>query len=439
MSSTNARSPFAAGPVSGPSANPFASAGMGAPTVRDSDVPRAGDRPLHLTLAALSEDHTLLLLVDDDGAQYTLDLDNALRSALRGELPRPAHLETRMESALRPRDIQARIRAGESAEAVAELAGTSLEKIMPYAAPVLAEREHVADRAQRSSIRRRPHEVGVSTARTVEEAVDAQLRSHRTDPTSVEWDSYRRADGRWTVTGLYDSPARTGVATFTYDVQGNFVLLEDDDARWLVGDALLDTPVAEPAGLRSVPVPLGDDAIRLVSGDAPVDEVPSAPEPAGTSVAETAPSVPSAESAVRESDAGDPHAPLAEERTVDLSETVANIRGAMRQHVPPYAPALPTPPPLPAAARPVVDAPVPTEAPAPVEAAPVAAEASEAAAEPVGQAPVTDPTPAIAETAPTEVEKPAEPEKPVAKKAPKRRGRASVPSWDEIMFGGPND
>ena len=59
-----------------------------------------------------------------------------------------------MDSVLRPRDIQARIRAGETPESVAAAAQTAVEKIMPYAAPVLAEREHVTQRAQRASIRR---------------------------------------------------------------------------------------------------------------------------------------------------------------------------------------------------------------------------------------------------------------------------------------------
>ena len=43
-----------------------------------------------------------------------------------------------MDSALRPRDIQARIRAGETPEEVAALAQASVEKIMAYAGPVLA-------------------------------------------------------------------------------------------------------------------------------------------------------------------------------------------------------------------------------------------------------------------------------------------------------------
>ena len=59
-----------------------------------------------------------------------------------------------MDSALRPRDIQARIRAGETPEAVAQAAQTSVDKIMMYAAPVLAERR--ARRRARPALVRTP-------------------------------------------------------------------------------------------------------------------------------------------------------------------------------------------------------------------------------------------------------------------------------------------
>ena len=164
----------------------------------------------HLTLAGLSEDGKRLLLVGDNGDEHTLDVDHALRAALRGEHARPGQLEITMDSALRPRDIQARIRAGESAEAVAEAARTTLEKIMPFAAPVLAERAHVAQRAQLSSVRRRSGDTG---ARTLGEAVAAQLRAVGVDASAVEWDAWRREDGRWTLTGDVTAPRHTGTAT----------------------------------------------------------------------------------------------------------------------------------------------------------------------------------------------------------------------------------
>ena len=111
---------------------------------------------LHLTVVGLSEDSKRLLLVSDAGDEFSVDIDARFRAALRGENARLGQLEIRMESTLRPRDIQARIRSGETPEAVAQAAQTTVEKIMPFAAPVLAERAHVAERAQRSSVRRAP-------------------------------------------------------------------------------------------------------------------------------------------------------------------------------------------------------------------------------------------------------------------------------------------
>ena len=84
-----------------------------------------------------------------------------------------------MESALRPRDIQARIRAGESPETVAAAAQTTIDKIMGYATPVLAERAHIADRAQRASVRRK---AGEGSSRLLGDAVAEQLRGATSTP-----------------------------------------------------------------------------------------------------------------------------------------------------------------------------------------------------------------------------------------------------------------
>ena len=112
-----------------------------------------------------------------------------------------------MDSALRPRDIQTRIRGGETPEAVAQAAQAPIEKIMVFAAPVLAERAHVAQRAQASSLRRKAGDTG---ARTLGEAVSAHLHGFNVDPAVVEWDAWRREDGRWTLTGAFRTTAAQG-------------------------------------------------------------------------------------------------------------------------------------------------------------------------------------------------------------------------------------
>ena len=237
-----------------------------------------------LTFTGRSRDGKRLLLVDQSGQEHTLVIDARLRRALAstpaGAPASNGQLEIPMESTLRPRDIQARIRAGETPEAVAHAAGTSVEKIMPFAAPVMAERAHMVERAQLASVRRRASESG---ARTLGEAVGAHLRSHNIDPDVIEWDAWRREDGRWTLTGLYDVAGRTGAATFCHDPRGNFVTVDDEDARWLVGDA---SPVAEESAADDLAaarrrrlgsaaddeLTLGEDAIEMVSDEGSASE-----------------------------------------------------------------------------------------------------------------------------------------------------------------------
>jgi hypothetical protein len=247
---------------------------------------------VHLRLTGVSEDGRKLVLVSDARVEFTVDVDDRLRAAVAGEWPdqgedqgATGQLESQMQSTLRPRDIQARIRAGETPESVAQVAGTSVDKVMPYAAPVLAEREHVAQRAQRASIRRRPPEGGgTSTARTLGDAVGSHLRSRNVDPETVTWDAWRREDGRWTLTGSYTTTGRVGAAHFSFDAPGNYVVADDDDAHWLLGEvddepeapaeaaaaARDDLSDARRRRLSAVPadeLPLGDDAIELVSED----------------------------------------------------------------------------------------------------------------------------------------------------------------------------
>jgi Protein of unknown function (DUF3071) len=236
----------------------------------------------------LSPDASRLLLVSNDGSEFTLTVNDLLRAALRGDHARIGQLEIQMESALRPREIQSRIRAGETPEAVAKAAQTTVDAIMPYAGPVLAERAHVADRAQRASLRRTGDQTG-QPGRTLENGIAEHLRPQHVDPETVEWDSWRREDGRWMLTATYSVGSEAGTARFAFDAPGNYVTSENDEARWLVGESTSHLEVDEPAvrvvpndleearqrrqsAMGSDPLPLGDDAIGMVSDDAQMED-----------------------------------------------------------------------------------------------------------------------------------------------------------------------
>ena len=107
-----------------------------------------------------------------------------------------------MKTALSPRDIQTRIRAGESLEDVGRMAGIPLDRVERFAAPVLAEREHIAAVAMSASVRRRGETSGHRSLRIT---VTERLVSRGVDIDTIAWDSYRLDDGRWAVTADYRS------------------------------------------------------------------------------------------------------------------------------------------------------------------------------------------------------------------------------------------
>ena len=228
-----------------------------------------------LTPVGLSQDGRQLLLVSSTGEEFAVSVDTRLRAAMRGENARPGQLEMKMESALRPRDIQARIRAGESPEDVAAAAKTAVESIMVFATPVLAERAHVAQSALRASVRRRSGESS-SAGTTLGEAAEIFFGGHTLHDEDVEWDAWRQPDGRWALVATYTLDGRERAAEFSHDLPGRYVVAENDDARILTGELRepdakggATAPRTMPARrLSSVPsqdeLPLGDDAIELV-------------------------------------------------------------------------------------------------------------------------------------------------------------------------------
>ena len=139
-----------------------------------------------------------------------------------------------MESSLTPRDIQTRIRRGESPDEVAVVAGVPVEQIIGFATPVLAEREYMCEQARKTPIRRKHvGGSGVLLGTLVDEVVAAGGDS----PDSVHWDSWRREDGKWTVVV---SPADADQpATFLFDAKSRYVLPVDEFAHDLVGDVAI--------------------------------------------------------------------------------------------------------------------------------------------------------------------------------------------------------
>ncbi len=184
-------------------------------------------------LVGLSPDGRFLIVATEGGEQLALPADGRLRAAVHGDRPRLGQLEIEMESALTPREIQTRIRSGESLEDVAKVAGIPMDRVERFAAPVIAEREYVAGQAMSSSVRRRGETSG---HRNLRSTITERLTGRGVDIDTLGWDSYRMEDGRWGVTADYLSGDSPRQALFLYDVRGRFSVAGNDDARWILGE-----------------------------------------------------------------------------------------------------------------------------------------------------------------------------------------------------------
>jgi hypothetical protein len=186
-----------------------------------------------LQLIGVHEDGEHLLLSGADGGRFQLPVDEALRAAIRRDRPRLGQQQIEIDGGLRPRDVQALIRAGASAEEVASRAGWTVEKVHRYEGPILAEREHVAGLAQRARLRSRTSTSNNGATPTLSARVTERLKARDVEVTDASWDSWRSEGGPWTVVLTFAAGGRQRQASWSFNLADRTVSAVDDEARWL--------------------------------------------------------------------------------------------------------------------------------------------------------------------------------------------------------------
>ncbi len=353
-----------------------------------------------LRIVAVSEDGSYAVLaVPGRGGRFSLPIDDRLRIVARGQFSRLAQYEIEVESPLRPKEIQDRIRAGETAEEIADAAGVPIERVRRFEGPVLAERAYRAQEAQGASIRQ-PGDSGPGPR--LGDIVTERLAALGVPAEEAQWDSRKRGDNIWQVQLMFTISGRPLMAEWVFDPRRRHVSPADDDA------ARLSLPEADLAGLapgprvpaRATVTPIGS---RLAAAP-PSSPVPHRPERRPEPVTSPEPAVSPARTAeAQPARAAEPHpARAAEVQPARVAAASAS----------PAAEARP--------ARATEGRPAETRA----------AEARAAEARPPAE---------VAEAAPdagSQETETAVPQRGRARKAAGGRSRrSSVPSWDEIMFG----
>jgi hypothetical protein len=210
-----------------------------------------------LRLVGLSDDGSSLVLVaegtepGEEVERFLLPVDDRVRAAARGDARRLGQIDVDLGTSLPPRVIQARIRAGETPEQVAEAAGLRLERVMRFAGPVLQERERIAEQAREARVRLSDG----SMAAPLQQFMAERLRLLGSDLDAVRWDAARSADGVWQVTAAWQAGAKSGVTRWAYDVPGRVVAPVDAATTdFAEGTRLVRVVPDVPAGLPASPL-----------------------------------------------------------------------------------------------------------------------------------------------------------------------------------------
>jgi hypothetical protein len=101
-----------------------------------------------LRFVGKSADGEFVELVDDLGNSFRIRINDSLKNAVNERRLNAVNDETPKFSI---KEIQARLRAGESYADVSKISGLSVEKIERYSSPIMQERAWIIEQAEKTS------------------------------------------------------------------------------------------------------------------------------------------------------------------------------------------------------------------------------------------------------------------------------------------------
>lgn len=329
-----------------------------------------------------------LVAATENGERYRIVIDEVLHSYVR-----PPRLEQNTGPRISPKDIQAHIRAGMSAEEVAELTGATLDYVRRFERPVLAEREHIVGQALSVPVIA-PLEAADGEEATFGSAIRARLES--LSATGERWTSWKDAELGWIVKVSFTSGDVDHDARWTFEPKRQALSPQNSEAMTLSRQG--EMPNGLIPRLRAVEHDdQGHDDSRFDSGAFKIerssgdDELVAVLEPLAFGRNQTSSKAAAAAAVNR----GDESSAASSTQTADLLEALRKRRGER-------------------------------------EPADYRATDTRATDNP-------EPAPAQLFDIPLDEGAEAQTPEPQLTKPPARKGRASMPSWDEIVFGARTD
>jgi hypothetical protein len=331
-----------------------------------------------------------LVAVAGDGSRYRVEVDEVQIAQLRRARGAAAPAGRKVA----PREIQAHIRAGMSAQDVATLTGAELDYVERFEGPVLAEREYIVESALNVAVR-----TAGDTDPASGSSFGSVIRTRLADGGAQDerWAAWKDAETGWTVKLTFEAGAVEHDARWTFDPRTAALSPLNAEAVSLsqqgeMPPSLIPRLRAVDLGERQETGRFDSGAFRIEEGDldGPLIAAPRS----------------RAEDAV----------PM--NQTADLLEALRRRRGERDSR--PFAPEPePEQEPEPRAAIRLVDV-------------PLAGLEDDSAIDLLDEAPADDDGIDIALA---EDEQEPAPRQEGTAQAGARRSRAAMPSWDEIVFG----
>jgi hypothetical protein len=360
-------------------------------------------------LKVIGVENGALLAASEEGDRFRIPIDAVLQSRLR-----QTQTDSSVRPKLSPREVQAHIRAGMSAEDVAAVTGASLDFVKRFEGPVVAEREYIVSSALSVPVHAAIDPEPLDEPATFGSVIRERLAS--LGASDERWASWKEPGAGWIVKLAFTADDIDHDARWNFEPKKNALSPIGNEAIALsqqgeLKGALIprlravgaETSLADvsrfDSGAFTFKESLADD---ILNDTAPLHDPQPYSRSAGTTEAVS-------KAAIKR--AAEPAQSLSE--TADLLESLRRRRGEREAAAVHTSAAQPTTKREPVRAE--TDVSPVAEAVAVPEPSPVAPEpirnvwASQAA---TGQ-------PRTAQTG--------------------RRGRASMPSWDEIVFGARTD
>jgi len=184
-----------------------------------------------LRLTGKTPDGLHLALTNTDGDEFTVRISDTLRATVNQPRLSAVNSDDQSEE-MSVKEIQRRLRSGESMEAIAREGNISVDKVKRFAGPILQERLFIINMVHEISLRKE----SVREESEFLQAIELKLAPRGVDIDQLAWQTWRAIDGTWTIELIFPNREGSGKAQWSFDQSKRTLAPLDDNGRWLMGE-----------------------------------------------------------------------------------------------------------------------------------------------------------------------------------------------------------